>query len=84
MAMTGDVQVVDVLDQRDGLLATDVERGDGAREEHRVADGQDGQLVAELDGLVVLAAAAASGGPSFRTCDDLGGRWRTRRPYLAS
>ena len=41
-------QVVDVLDERDRLLAADVERGDGAREEHGVADRQDRKLVAEL------------------------------------
>ncbi len=41
-------QVVDVLDERDRLLAPHVERRDRAGEQHRVADGKDGQLVAEL------------------------------------
>src|SRR6185369_11538535 len=45
-------EVVDVLDERDALLATDIERRDGAGEEDRVADRQHGQVVAEDDLLV--------------------------------
>ena len=60
MAMTGAGEVVDVLDERDRLLATDVERRDGAREEDGVADGQDGQLVAELNRLVLLLTSRGS------------------------
>jgi len=49
-------EVVDVFHQRDRLLATNVERRDRAGEQHRIADREDGQLVAELDLLLFLLA----------------------------
>ncbi len=42
-------EVLDVLDERDRLLAAHVERRDGAGEQHGVADRQDGKLVGQLD-----------------------------------
>ena len=42
-------EVVHVLDEGDALLAPHVERSDGAREEHRVPDGEHGELVPELE-----------------------------------
>ena len=47
-------EVVDVLDEGDGLLAADVEGRHGAGEEDRVPYGQDRELVAELDRLVLF------------------------------
>ncbi len=47
-------QVVDVFDQRDRLLPTDVEWRDSAGKEDGVADGKNRQLVSELNGLVFL------------------------------
>ena len=65
-------EVVDVLHERDRFLTADVERGHVAREEHRVADGEDGELVAEGDRLVVLVARGR-GGLFFRHDGDLSG-----------
>ena len=45
-------QIVDVFDESDRLLTADIEGGDRAREEHRVANGKNGQLVSEYDLLV--------------------------------
>ncbi len=42
-------QVVDVFDEGDRLFAADVEGRHRAWKQHGVADGQDGELVAELD-----------------------------------
>ena len=46
-------EVVDVLDEGDGLLATHVERRDRAGEQHRVADGQNRDLLREIHVLLV-------------------------------
>jgi len=45
----GLISALDVFHQRDRARATHVERRDGTGEEHRVADGQDGQLVVEAN-----------------------------------
>ena len=45
----GLIEVVDVLDERDRLLAAHVERRDCPGEEHGVANRENRQLVAELD-----------------------------------
>ena len=43
------IEVLDVLDERDGLLAAHVKGRDGRWEQHRVPDRQNRELVAELD-----------------------------------
>ena len=43
------VEVVNVLDQRDGLFTTYVEGSNGAGKQHRVANRQHRELIAELD-----------------------------------
>ena len=73
-------QVVDVLDQRDGLLASHVERGDGAGEEDRVADGEDRQLIPELDRLRRPGDAWRLAGAFFSDiASDLDGRSVTQQ-----
>ena len=69
MAIDGGREVVDVLDEGDGFLTAYVERRDSSGEKDGVADRKNGELVAELDDLVVRRPRAASGEPSCRTCE---------------
>jgi hypothetical protein len=54
----GGRKVVHVFDERDGLLAPNVERGHVTREENGIADRQNRKLVAELNGVLVGGGGA--------------------------